>query len=201
VLTNAIVVAGEATAARRRAAAAWSDEPATPQAVEAIDDFDGGTAFAVNCDTASPLKSAPLDAAGGVDGSGAALLHLRLAEPTRDHPDVFCALVNARDRDLSGRQGLVLSIRGDGAYRVWVQVRDANPASAEEGIEWWFASVKTGPEWRRVAIPFASLRSVDPKTDGRLDLDKVRALVLVLDKGSVKPGVEARIWIDDVGVY
>ena len=44
-------------------------------------------------------------------------------------------------------------------------------------------------------------RSVDPKTDGRLDLDRVRALVFVLDKGSVKPGVEGRLWLDDVVVY
>ena len=62
-------------------------------------------------------------------------------------------------------------------------MRDANPASADEGTEWWFASVQTRPEWRRVAVPFARLRSINPKTDGRLDLDKVRALVFVLDKG------------------
>jgi len=80
-------------------------------------------------------------------------------------------------------------------------VRDENPASADGGTEWWFASVKTSPEWRRVAIPFARLRSINPKTDGRLDLDKVRELVFVLDKGSVKPGTEGRIWIDEVGVY
>jgi hypothetical protein len=201
VLTNAIVVADDATAAARRAAAAAAAEPPAPAAGEIVDAFDGSMGFAVNCDTASPLKSPSLDPAGGVGGSGAALLHFKLAEPTPAHPDVFCALVNARERDLSGRKGLALSIRGDGAYRIWVQVRDANPASAEEGIEWWFASVKTAPEWRRVAIPFASLRSVDPKTDGRLHLDKVRALVFVLDKGSVKPGVEGRIWFDDVGLY
>jgi hypothetical protein len=201
VLTNAIVVADEPAAARRRASATWPAEPPAPAAAEVLDAFDAGTGFAVNCDTASPLKSPSIDPTGGVGGSPAALLHFRLAEPTKDHPDVFCALVNARERDLSGRSGLAFSIRGDGAYRVWVQVRDANPASAEEGIEWWFGSVRTAPEWRRVAIPFARLRSVDPKTDGRLDLDKVRALVFVVDKGSLKPGAEARIWIDDVGAY
>ena len=121
------------------------------------------------------------------------------AEPTAEHPDVFCALVDGRPRDLTGRTGLVFSIRGDGTYRIWVQVRDENPASADEGTEWWFASVKTSPEWRRVAVPFARLRSINPKTDGKLDLDKVRALVFVLDKGSVKPGSKGRIWIDEVG--
>ena len=33
-------------------------------------------------------------------------------------------------RDLSGMRGLVFSIRGDRPYRIWVQARDANPASA-----------------------------------------------------------------------
>jgi hypothetical protein len=84
---------------------------------------------------------------------------------------------------------------------VWLQVRDANPASADEGTEWWFASVKTSPDWRRVAIPFARLRSINPKTDGRLDLDKVRALVFVVDKGALKPGTTGRIWIDAIGAY
>ena len=201
VLTNAIVVADEATAARRRQAASWPAETPAPPAAEVLDAFDGATGFAANCDTASPLKSPALDAAGGVSGSGAVLLHFALAPPTPGHPDVFCALVDGRHRDLGGRRGLVFSVRGDGTYRLWVQVRDANPASADEGTEWWFGSVKTTPEWRRVAVPFDRLRSINPKTDGRLDLDKVRALVFVLDKGSVKPGIEGRIWIDEVGVY
>jgi hypothetical protein len=84
---------------------------------------------------------------------------------------------------------------------VWVQVRDANPASADEGVEWWFASVKSTPERRRVAVPFERLRSINPKTDGRLDLDKVRAIVLLLDKGSVKPGTKGSLRIADVAVY
>jgi len=52
-----------------------------------------------------------------------------------------------------------------------------------------------------VAIPFARLRSINPRTDGRLDLDKVRALVFVLDRGVDKPGTKGTIWIDDLGVY
>jgi hypothetical protein len=109
--------------------------------------------------------------------------------------------VSRQPRDLSGASGLVFALRGDGVYRVWVQVRDHNPASADEQTEWWFASVRTAPEWRRVAVPFASLRSINPKTDGRLDLDQVRQLVFVLDPASVKPGTEGTVWLDDLGVY
>jgi hypothetical protein len=114
---------------------------------------------------------------------------------------VFGALVDWTHRDLTGRRGLVFSIRADGVYRIWVQVRDANPASTDEGTEWWFASVRTSPEWRRVAIPFERLRSINPHTDGRLDLDKVRAVVFVLDRGADKPGTQGTIWLDDLGVY
>jgi hypothetical protein len=68
-------------------------------------------------------------------------------------------------------------------------------------MEFWFASVRTSTEWRRVAVPFARLRSINKKTDGRLDKDKVRSIVFVMDKGAEKPGASGTIWIDDVGVY
>jgi hypothetical protein len=201
VLTNAITVLDAAAVAPRVQAAAWPAEVPGPAAAVTIDSFDAGTLFAPACDSASTFRGPELDATGGVDGGGAALLDFTIAQPTAQHPDVFCALVDGRPRELTGRTGIVFSIRGDGVYRFWAQVRDENPASADEQTEWWFASVKTSPEWRRVAIPFARLRSINPKTDGKLDLDKVRAIVFVIDKGSVKPGRQGRIWIDEVGLY
>ena len=125
-----------------------------------------------------------IDPKGGSDGSGAARIAFRLGVPTPGHADVFAALVDRTPRDLSGRQGLTLAIRGDGVYRIWVQVRDANPASRDGGTEWWFASLRTSPEWKRVAVPFSRLRSINPNTDGKLHLDQVRELVFVIDKGS-----------------
>ena len=41
----------------------------------------------------------------------------------------------------------------------------------------------------------------DVNADGRLDLDKVRNIVFVLDRGAEKPGTVGTIWIDDVGLY
>jgi hypothetical protein len=95
----------------------------------------------------------------------------------------------------------VFSLKADGVYRLWVQVRDANPASADEGTEWWFASVRSSPSWRRVALPFSELRSINPKTDGKLDLDRVRGLVFLLDDASVRPGTRGVVWLDELGVY
>jgi hypothetical protein len=201
VLSNPIYVFGAETAAARRERAAWPAEAAPPPAVQTLDAFDGTTVFQPGADPTSRIDGNILDRRGGIAGSGAARLGFRLAAPGPGRPHTFCALVDWTHRDLSGRQGLVFSIRGDGVYRVRVEVRDENPASADEGTEWWSASVRTSPEWRRIALPFARLRSINPRTDGRLDLGEVRAIVFVLDRGTVKVGTEGTIWIDDLGVY
>ena len=128
-------------------------------------------------------------------------MSFRLGQPTLDHPDVFVALVNLEDRNLEGREGMTFWIRADGVYRMWVQVRDENLASTDESTEWWFKSVKTKTDWEQVWVPFTSLRSINPQTDGQLDLDKIRAIVFVIDKGAMKPGSQGTIWLDELGVY
>ena len=201
ILSNPIYVFDAAARSARDRRAGWPPSREAPPAVEVIDDFEGESAFRPGADANSSVGADILDRRGGHDGKGAARMQFHIGEPTADHPDVFAALVDWTHRDLRGRRGLVFWIRADGVYRVWVQVRDENPASTDEGTEWWFASLKTSVEWRRVAVPFERLRSVNPRTDGRLDLDKVRALVFVLDRGAVKPGARGTIWVDDIGVY
>jgi hypothetical protein len=198
VITNPIVVADEPTAAARARRAAWPDVSPPPSAAEILDDFEGKTVFEAASDPVSTLERPVLDPKGGVRGGGAARIRYRLG---REGASPFVALVHQGARDLTGRRGLVFDVKGDGVHRLFVQVRDQNPASADEGTEWWFASVKTSPEWRRVAVPFERLRSINPKTDGRLDLDKVRAVVFVLDKGAAPLGSRGTIWLDDVGWY
>jgi hypothetical protein len=200
VISNPIYVFDQAAAATRAEAALPRVEPPAPAAAQVIDAFDAATTFQLEADTATTVERDVVDPKGGLAG-GAARIAFRLGVPTAGHADVYAALIDRTPRDLSGRKGLTLAIRGDGAYRIWVQVRDQNPASKDGGTEWWFASLKTSTEWRRVAVPFARLRSINPNTDGRLDLDTVRALVFVLDKGSLKPGTPGTIWIDDLGVY
>ena len=166
-----------------------------------LDSFDEATIFAPEFDPSSSMNKDVLAPGAGVDGGGAARVAFPLGVPGPDQPHTWCALANRAERDLSGKQGLVFSIKADGVYRFWVQVRDENPDSADEGTEWWFASVRTSPEWRRVSVPFARLRSINPRTDGRLDLDRVRGLMFVLDRGAIKPGTAGTIWLDDLGVY
>jgi Carbohydrate binding domain (family 11) len=201
ILSNPIYIFDDAARARREEAAAWPSDPPPLPAALVLDRFEGPTAFEIGVDTKSTVRSPLLDPKGGVDGGGAARLEFRLGIPDPDHPHVFAALVDRTKRDLSGHRGLVFSIRADGEYRIWVQVRDENPASRDEGTEWWFASVRTSRAWQRIALPFSRLRSINPNTDGRLDLDKARAIVFVLDKGADKPGTGGTIWLDDLDVY
>jgi hypothetical protein len=201
VLSNPVYVFAEPVRRERERRAAWPAPLAPPEAAVLLDDFEGKTSFVSGADTLSTARRDVLDPHAGPDGRGAGRLQFHVGQPTPEHPHVFAALVDWTHRDLRGRSGLVFSVRGDGVYRVWVQVRDENPASADEGTEWWFASVRTSTQWRRVALPFARLRSINPRTDGRLDLDRVRAIVFVLDRGSVKPGARGNLWLDDVGVY
>ena len=113
---------------------------------------------------------------------------------------MFAALADWTPRDLRGHSGLVFSVRADGVYRMWVQVRSENKV-AEDGMDWRLQSVRTSTDWQRITVPFAYLRSATPGTSPRLDLQKVRAIVFVVDRGSVKPGTHGTIWLDDLGVY
>jgi hypothetical protein len=201
ILSNPIYVFGPEAAAARAQKAAWPPEPSPPAAAEVIDRFDGGSGFGPEFDASSSMDRNVVAKGAGSDGGDAARMAFRLGSPGPGRPYVWCALVNRQPRDLTGRHGLVFAIKGDGEYRLWVQVRDANPASPDEGTETWFASVRTSKEWRRVAVPFDRLRSITRGSDGKLDLDKVRQLVFVLDLGADKPGTQGTIWIDDVGVY
>jgi hypothetical protein len=201
VLTNPIEVFDAPAAAARETRAAWPEPSPIPAAVETLDAFEGRTAFEPGFDTSSAQNKDVIDPRAGTDGGGAARIAFTLALPTDAHPDVFNALVDRTPRDLTGKQGLVLSLKGDGVYRIWLQVRDANPKSKDEQTEWWFASLRTSTDWQRIAVPFARLRSINPATDGKLDLDQVKALVFVLDKGAVKPGTRGTIWIDAIGAY
>ena len=201
IVSNPIYVFGPEAAAARARKAAWPEEPAAPPATGLMDGFEDTTPFQPGADDRSRVELPLLDPRAGADGHGAARLRFHLGVPTPDHPHTFCALVDWTHRDLTGSRGLVLSIKGDGVYRVWLQVRDANPASADEGTEWWFASIRTSAGWQRMAVPFDRLRSINPHTDGRLDLDKVRAIVFVIDRGAEKPGTEGTVWIDELGLY
>ncbi len=201
VISNPVAVLDEAAFAARDAAAAWPGPPPPPNEITGLAALEGTSAFSPEFDPTSWMDTDVLDPAGGPEDAPALKLAFRLGVPSPRQPFTWCALVNRQERDLSADTGLRFRVRADGVYRMWVQVRDANPASADDGEEWWMASVRTSPEWREVLLPFARFRTINERTDGSLDPDKVRAIVFVLDHAAVKPGTEGTIWIAGLGVY
>ena len=184
----------------RRARATELPAPLVAEAAAILEVFDDDSTLVAVADDSTVQDAQFTDPAGGPDGFSAARIAFRLGEPSNEHPSPFASLGSYEPRDLSGRHGLVFSVRSDNTYRFWVQVRDRNPATPE-GTESWVASVKTGDTWRTVTLPFSRLRSVDPHTDGTLDLADIEAIVFLVDIGAVPPGTEGVIWLDDLGVY
>jgi len=200
VVTNPIYVFDAAARAARAARAAWPDRPGPPTETRALES-DGSFAFGPEHDARSEMD-ADVDAKGaGPEGGDCLRLGFHLAAPTPKEPYTWCALVSRGARDLSGWKGLRFRVKGDGEYRLWVQLRDRNPASADEGLEWWMAAARTSLGWSEVQLPFARLRTINPRSDGRVDPNETQAIVFVLDPASVKPGTKGTIWISDVGVY
>jgi len=201
VITNPIYVHDEKTREARRRTAAWPGPPPPPREARPLASLDGSSAFIPEFDPSSWMDDGVAAPGAGPEGTDALKLAFRLGAPTASQPFTWCALVNRQARDLSPWAGLRFRARADGEYRLWVQVRDINPASADEGLEWWLASARTSTEWREVQIPFGHFRTINRKSDGRLDPGQTRALVFVLDGASVKVGTRGTIWIADIGVY
>lgn len=200
VLTNALYVFDTPTLAARRARAAWPVEPAAPAVRLALTEQDApaGGAWRVEVDPTSSLELA----SEAVGEGRATRLAFHLGQPSQGSSlHGWAALMDRSPRDLSAFQGLALSVRADGLYRFWVQVRDDNPRGSDAGTETWLTSVRAEPTWRRIRLPFSRFRSLDPHSDGRLDAGRVRSLGFVLDELTVKAGTRGTLWVADVGPY
>lgn len=202
ILSNPIYVFDEPTRETRRQRGGWPAAAPPPEPRLVVDHFDSpsGT-LSPEHDPTSKMPGALFSLGAGRDRTGAIAFSCDLAQPTPARPDVYCALMSREARDLSGYRGLMFWIRGDGEFRTWVQIRDRNPASADGGLEYWYASARSTPEWRPVILPFSRFHSFNPKTDRRLDLDQVKEIAFVIDKGALKGGASARIWLDDLTFY
>ncbi len=198
ILANPIsILTPEGERARVEAARPYH-EPQVEGSVN-IDDFDGTTAFAAEHDPGSSVATPIVDPEGGRGSGGAALLSFHL-NPS-PNPPVWCALVDRTKRDLAASKGISFWLKGDGEYRVWFQIRDLNPASADEGTEAWFASVRTSPAWTLHNISFSSLRSINRTSDGSFDPSRIAHLVFVIDHGAMAFGSRGKVWIDDLRAY
>jgi hypothetical protein len=200
VVTNPVYVFDLETREARRRRAAWPGPPAPPRESAPLR-FTNEPSFSVEHDPRSAMDGSGFAPGEGPDGEPAWRLAFHLAPPGGEQPFTWCALVSRESRDLSAWEGLRFRVRADGEYRLWVQLRDPNPASADEGLEWWMASVRTATGWSEARLPFGRFRTLNPRSDGRLDPAETRAVVFVLDHATVKPGTRGTIWLSDIGVY
>ena len=199
VISNPIVVCGTEQRLRRQQRAAWPVQPEPPPTRLLLDGFEGSSRFATEHDPGSAVEAAALEPGGGFDDRAAARLAFRLGAFEAPPAPTYCSLIARGEWDLSGAHSLLFWIRGDGVYRVRVELRDRNPLSSDNGVEFWSASMRTTTAWRRVALPIARFRSINPRSDGRLDLDQIREITFVIDKGTMPLGSHGSIWLDELG--
>lgn len=200
IMSNPIYVFDAAAERRREQHQALPPLPSPREPAVFLDRFDGEPAFAADADPTSSITLAAEQRGGGADGS-AARVTFRLGADGGSDPAPYAAIVNIAPGDLSTYEGLVLSLRADGVYRLALVLRDHNPRAPQD-VEWWSVPLKSATEWRQVAVPFSDLRTRHPHvTDGQLDLDDLEAVLLIIDTAAMPPGAAGTLWIDDVGLY
>ena len=200
ILSNPIYVYDAVDAVVRARRAAWPPAaPPTPATARTLGAFAAGSALAAESLPGTWVDPDVRVAAERAHGEPAARLRFRLTQP-RPHPSaVWGALVDRSHRDLSGDAGLVIDVRADGVYRVWIglwEERDEDPGGEPD---WWQTSIRTSTAWRRHAIPFERLHPAGTNVDRVLDRSRVVGLLLYIDPRTddAKGGVR----FERLGVY
>ena len=197
ITTNPIYLFDRSAIHRRDANSALPPRPGPVAPTVYLDGFDEGAVFFPASDSAS---SVTLETDEVVDGRQTARVAYRLGARSADNPSPYVAVANVEHRDLSSHEGLVVTLKADGVYRLWLQLRDRNPRSSEQ-TEWWSASLKATERWQQLAVPFGLLSSKDPDTDGQLDLDEIEGIFLIIDVDSVPENTAGTLWLDEVALY
>jgi hypothetical protein len=191
ILSNPIDVYDAGTLAEREARALARpplDAP-LPAGFELLDDFSGPAAA-----ERWQLDRSPDARAGLGLRDGALRFEFGLGPGASTH----ASLCDWGARDLRESAALVFSVRADRMFRFDVQLRVDAPA-APGGVRIWRRSVRAEPGWRRVAVPFAELKTYD-KLGGRPDLARVRGLYVHVDAAHLAPGSSGTLWLDDYGL-
>ncbi len=201
ILSNPIYVHGVVSRIVRSRRAEWPPAaPPPPRLARTLDAFGDGSALAAESDATTWIDP-KVRVAGERTPGAAARLRFCLRQPRPDRSAVWGALVDRSRRDLSGNSGLVVDVRADGEFRIWVALWEERPGEPGGEPYWWQTSVRTSTGWRRHAIPFERLHPADTNVDDALDLRRIVGLVFYLDPATGDPVREGNVRFERLGVY
>ncbi len=201
IFSNPIYVYDADEAAARVERAAWPAEPPPPPMARTLNTFADGSPFAAESDGGTWVDPEVRVGSERKPGGIAARLRFRAAVPRPDPAFVSSALVDRTRRDLSREEGLVVDVKADGAYRLWIGLWEERRDGDVHHPNWWLSSVRTSTEWRRHAIPFAQLHPVQTDVGRSPDLRRVVGLVFFVDRHTYDYVREGTIWLDRLGAY
>ena len=121
--------------------------------------------------------------------------------PARSGLGLECARRSDAAGLLRRRGALVVDVKADGEYRLWIGLWEARRDGDAHDPNWWLSSVRTSTEWRRHAFPFAQLHPVQTDVGRSPDLRRVVGLVFFVDRHTYDYVREGTIWLDRLGAY
>lgn len=143
-------------------------------------------------DTSTVRVTAPAD--GGRTFTGDPVMVWTFALSPGSAAGQFAAAAIPVAGGLAGFDRVRFSVSSSAPMRVWVQFRA--PVGATER---WGATFYTDGETRTVDVPFAKFRSIGATSSAQAPLDRVDALLLVVDTLNTRPGTTGQLTIGDVG--
>ena len=200
ILSNPIYVYDPVAAAVRARRAAWPPPAAPPPAaVRSLGAFAEGSALAAESLPGTWVDPEVRVAAERATEDRGGRLRFRLTQPRPDPSAVWGALVDRSRRDLSRDSGLVVDVKADGVYRVWIGLWEEREREPGGEPDWWRTSIRTSTSWRRHAIPFERLHPVAGNEDRVLDRRRVVGLLLYIDPRT--DDAEGSVRFERLGVY
>ena len=121
--------------------------------------------------------------------------------PRPDPAFVSSALVDRTRRDLSGEEGLVVDVKADGEYRLWVGLWEERRDGDAHDPNWWLSSVPYVDRMAAPRVSFAQLHPVQTDAGPSPDLRRVVGLVFFVDRHTYNYVSEGTIWLDRLGAY
>ena len=173
-----------------------------PKRILMIDDFEGreeGNWIAESDPVSSIDNKGLIDRTTGAQGSSASLrFQFNLASSEDIKTEVWCALGERRERDLTGCDRVRFWVKSDRVYRILFQLREHDPSGGQEQLEEWGRTFKTYPHWELREIRLADLYLLSKGTNGIREQNRVKGFFFIVNQQNTRPRTEGIIWFDEI---